>query len=283
MRNFLAALLLSMPLCGAAHAAEPTRTDVKITDAVPGHAGVTYAALLQQVIPDLKRADGGTSAFWTSEGISIRDVEGGMSDTAGMSDTGAISLSNLQTLTLRHEGKDLLVVMAPDYAASGWLAITAVYDMAPATPKLIDAVNAGMDQTTGLGTTLALSDSEGGITVTGAHGNSNEYFETVQVLMLQETKLVSVMSSGTYSLLVCGMQMKQTGELVPEPDEGKPYAALVYTITQDVTHVDEECEPGGVERLPEGVMSARDVFHWDAAAGKFVATTKNRDQLMGPD
>ena len=244
---------------------------------VPGHPGVTYEVLLKQVLPDLRRGEGDQSEFWVSKGVSIRDAEGGMRETE------AVALAALQTVVLRHDGQDLLVVMGADDAASGWLAILAVYDTTPAVPKLIDAIDAGMDRTTTLGAAIALSEREGGVTVSGAHGNSNEYFETVQVLMLREEKLASVFYAGAYSLQVCGMTMKQVGALTTATDPGKPYAALIYTITQEVKRPDEDCGEDGVARLPAGTMTARDVFHWDAAAERFIAATHEAEKLMGPE
>lgn len=269
MRFFPAALMvfaLAAPVSAAS-----------LADAVPGRADVTYEALLRQVIPDLHRADEGRSAFWTSEGISIRDADGEMRET------GVISLSSASTLPLRHAGKDLLAVMAEDRAGEGWLAIVAVYDMTPATPKLIDAVDAGMDRMTSPGATLALSDGDSAITVNGAHGNSNEYFETFQVLMLLNGRIASVMSGGAYSLQVCGMEMKQAGELTVVPDPGKPYAALAHTVTQEIQRPAGDCGDDAMDLPPAGVTTARDVFHWDAAVGKYVAATTNAAQLMGPE
>ena len=269
---------LGVPAIAALMLATAARAeDVKMDTPVPGHPGVTYENLLKQVLPDLARGDEGRSVFWVSQGIPIRDTEGEMDET------GAVSLANLETATLRHDGKDYLTVLAADGAASGWLAIVAVYDMEPATPKLIDAVNAGMDRMTLLGEPVALSASEGGITVTGAHGNSNEYFESVQMLMLREQTLASVFYAGTYSLQVCGMEMKQGGVLETEPDPARPFAALVYTITQDVKRPAEDCGEDGMTLLPAGVKTARDVFQWDEASGKFIATTSNANQLMGPE
>lgn len=274
MKLVVAALVALM---GVAGAQERTRAEVKVGDAVPGHPGVTYETLLKQVLPDLARGDGGNSEIWTSAGVSLRDLEGAAEDT------GPASFTNLQTLTLKHGGKEVLAVMAPDYAGNGWLAILAVYDMTQATPRLIDAANAGMDRVTALGTTLALSPDEGGITVTGWHNNSNENYETVQVVMLHEGKLISALYTGNYSLLICGMRMAQTGELTVAPEPASPYAALVYTVTQDVELSGEDCGEGGMELLPAGKTVARDVFHWDAAATKFVSPTNEIGKLMGPE
>lgn len=261
-------------LSAAALAAEPT--DVDINDAVPGYMNLSYGDLLTQVLPDLKRGDGGKSVFWVSDGIEIRDIEGEMDET------GVVSLAHLQTLAVRHNGRNLLAVMAADNAANGWLAIVAVYDLAGA-PKLVDAVNAGMDRVTGLSRSLTLSDRDTGLVVSGAHGNSNEYFDSVQVLMMREAKLASVFYAGTYSLQVCGMEMKQNGTLAAEPDPGKPYAALIYTITQEVKRPAEDCGEDGMTLLPAGVKTARDVFHWDAAAGKYASPTNETGKLMGPE
>jgi len=276
--KMIALVLVALLGVAPAGAQETTRTEVKITDAVPGHPGVTYGALLQQIMPDLAPSDGGKSEIWATPKIE------GLLDPDGLPDEGgSASFANLYTLEMKDGGRPVLVVMAPDLSGNAFLALVAAFDMSAATPKLIDYVNAAMDRITSLGTTVNLAEGTDGITITGWHNNSNENYENVQVLMLQKEKLASVMYAGTYSLLVCGMDMKQVGELMPEPDDGKPYAALVYTVTQTVTRPEEDCDDDGMERLPTGVMTARHVFRWDEAAAKFAATSHNSDQLLGPE
>jgi len=275
MRWIGLALLAALGVATAA-AQATTRIDARLDDAVPGHPGVTYGALLKQIAPDLAKSEGDV---WTTAGIK------GLRDPDGEPDEGGpASFDDVSTLEIASGGKPVLLMMAPDAEGNGFLSILGAFDLSTPTPALIDYVNAGMDRTTSLGTPVPLAKGTDAVTVTGWHNNSNESYNTLQVVMLHEGKLTSVLYTGTYSLLICGMRVEQQGALTAGgPEPSSPYVPLIFTVTQTVERPDEDCGEGGLELLPAGTLTARDVFHWDAASAKFVSQTNELGKLMGPE
>src|SRR5258708_6063470 len=113
------------------------------TDTVAGHPGVTYAALLRQVVPDLKQ-DGDN---WKGAALPhLRHLLGKDYDNGQPDELVVLKVD------VRHAceaGHDRLLLMAMDgQGENGWFALLAAFDDSK-TPRLLDAANTGADQYNG--------------------------------------------------------------------------------------------------------------------------------------
>lgn len=247
--------------------------ETRIDAEVPGHPGVTYEALAEQVLPDLKPGEEGR---WTTQGVTLRRTEGDAEPS------GPGELSTVSVFEYRAGGKDLMLMVIGDFSGQGWQHIVAVFDpSANGAPKLIDAVNAGIDRLTLTRPFLFLTGDDTALVFESAYTMMDRVNAATQVVMLHDGKLKGVLLERVNQLMTCGVHIDQTPALKVVPDPGAPYGAISYAVTQEVRLIDEDCGgPPAVDAKP-GTEVFTDVFHWDAASATYVAATNNRAKLVG--
>ena len=268
------ALAAAFGMAGAALAEEEAGSpETLIGDAVPGHPGVTYEALVKQVLPDLKP---GAEGRWTTEGVTLRRTEGDAEPS------GPGELSTVSVFEYRAGGKDLMLMVIGDFSGQGWHHIAAVFDPAAnGAPKLIDAVNVGIDRLTLTRPFLFLSADDTALVFDSSYAMMDKVNSATQVVMLHEGRLKLVLLERTNQIMGCEVTVEQVPELSVVPDPGAAYAAIRYAVTQTVTHLDEDC--AGMQPIDArpGTEVFTDVFRWDAVQAIYVAATNNRAGLVG--
>lgn len=266
------ALVAAFGAAGVAVAEEEAGSpEMLIGEAVPGHPGVTYEALVKQVLPDLKPGEEGR---WTTEGVTLRKTDGDAEPS------GPGELSTVSVFEYRAGGKDLMLMVIGDFSGQGWQHIVAVFDPAAnGAPKLIDAVNAGIDRLTLTRPFLFLSPDETALVFDSSYPALERVDTATQVVMLVDGKLKLVLLERTNQLMGCGVHVDQTPAFEVVEDAGARYPALRYTVTQEVRTIDEECDAPTVVAKP-GTETFTDVFHWDAANAVYVSATNNRAGLV---
>jgi hypothetical protein len=235
-------------------------------DLVPGHPGVTYLQLLRQAIPDLaynpatKQVEGHLK--------SLRHI---MGDGAGGDPPDPLVADFLEVRQIKAGGRPRLVVLADlgqaeDSAQSTTL--MALYDDAP-RPKLLDAVDVGVDKDTGFNekpSQLALGAGDDALVILSGHGNSNQSYQARLVIFVRGDRLRLIDDIFVLSDNACGYQRDETPVFTTQP--GAPYAALQVTVTERLKRLDEDCGDQAVP--PPYVRTYHATYRWDAAKGAFV-------------
>ncbi len=273
IRMTVLALAAALGMPGVAMAEEESGSpETLIGDAVPGHPGVTYEALVKQVLPDLKPGEEGR---WVTEGVTLRRTEGDAEPS------GPGELSTISMFEYRAGGQDLMLMVIGDVSGQGWQHIVAVFDpSANNAPKLIDAVNAGIDRLTLTRPFLFLTGDDTALVFESAYTMMDRVNAATQVVMLHDGKLKGVLLERVNQLMTCGIHVDQTPALEVVPDPKAPYGAISYAVTQEVRLIDEDCGgPPAIDAKP-GTEVFTDVFHWNPATATYVAATNNRAGLV---
>jgi hypothetical protein len=266
MRRSSCAALAAVLIAGsAARAAE-------LSDGVPGHPGVTYGALLKQVMPGMeKNADGG----WDSGPVKhFRDLGGKPVEEL------EISFKSVDVTTVREDGHERLLLMTDENSGgSGFDAVLAAYDLDAKTPKLLDYVDAGRDRWNGISSKLVpLSATTDAFIVFSSHSNSNQSYEMVTPLFLRSGRFHEITSLFVYGEGMCSYDRRQEASYATRPDKGSEYNAFVITFTIETKPGESDCGDG--QKPPKYSKTAvSDTWRWNAKKGAFVATTGVLDKL----
>ena len=260
-----AALAVVLIAGSAAHADE-------LSDAVPGHPGVTYGALLKMVMPGVqKNADGG----WDSGPVKhLRDLSGKPVQEL------EISFKGVDATTVREDGHKRLLLMTDENSGdSGFDAVLAAYDLDAKTPRLLDYLDAGRDRWNGISSTLVpLSATTDAFIAFSSHSNSNQSYELVTPLFLRGGKFHEITSLFVYGEGMCSYDRRQEASYATRPDKGSEYDAFVTTFTIETKPGEPDCGDG--QKPPKYSKTAvSDTWRWNAKKGAFVATTGVLDKL----
>ena len=266
MRISRCAALTAVLIAGSAARAD------ELSDVVPGHPGVTYGALLKQVMPGMqKNADGGWDSgpakhFRDLDGRPVQEFE--------------ISFKSVAARTVREDGRKRLLLMTDENSGgSGFDAVLAAYDLDAKTPKLLDSVDAGRDQWNGISSTLVpLSATTDAFIAFSSHSNSNQSYEMVTPLFLRSGKFREIASLFVYGEGMCSYDRRQEASYATRPDKGSEYHAFVITFTIETTPGESDCGEG--QKPPKYSKTAvSDTWRWNAKKGAFVAATCALDKL----
>src|SRR5262249_5454787 len=214
MRRSSCAALAAVLIAGsAARAAE-------LSDEVPGHPGVTYGALLKQVMPDMqKNADGG----WDSGPVKhFRDLGGKPVQEL------EISFKSVDVTTVREDGHERLLLMTGENSGgSGFDAALAAYGLDAQTPKILGSVAPGRDRWNGISSKLVpLSATTDAFIVFSSHANSNQSYEMVTPLFLRSGRFHEITSLFIYGEGMCSYDRRQEASYATRPDKRPEYNAF---------------------------------------------------------
>lgn len=264
-------LWLLVPVCASAEA---------LTEEVPGHAGVSYADLMKQVVPDLAEQKDGS---W--KGLNVP----ALNDIAGQPDQNDFSqgfaFGAVDVLKVKEAGKSRILLLTGDSRADSFAQILAVFDDAPSMPVLLAAADAGSDRLVGFAnpSTLPLSADTDLFLVENEHNNSDQSYVGTAALFLLDGKLKLAASVFTFGERLCTHQMTETPEFKTVLDAHARYRAIVATVTQETTPSDLECGNDDVKRPKAGTRVYRDVFHWDGAKREYRSRTDALGRLAEED
>lgn len=208
-----------------------------VTDGVPGHDGVSYFDLLQQVIPDLSLEAGGATGHLPAE---IPHLEG--ADMAGELPDPATATS-LETVTVKSGGKQTLwiIVDLGEGGNLGTYTLLSVFDDAP-TPKLLAAVEIDTDQLTGfVGSPIAISDDDEAMMVGSEHFNSNQSYQSRMLAFLHDGKLKLIDSFFAFGVRSCDEVQTEDLTVAAKPSDTE-FWPIAATITRHKALAGQDCE-----------------------------------------
>jgi len=267
---------LALLLAGSKPAAAADAADV-----VPGHPGVTYLALLRQVVPDLARTAPDKDGVTKVQGHldkGLRHVAGG--DNGG-DPPDPIELGAVEVQRIRVDGRPRLVVLADlghsDDRVAG-TSVLALYDDA-AVPRLLDAVDVGMDRDTGFSEheRLKLGPADDAVVTYSEHFNSSQTYGFHTVVFARHDRLALVTQVMTLSSRMCGWQRTEAPTFVVRPDQGRPYGEVAVSIRVETTRdAGEDC---GQPVPRPSVRTYRGAWRWDGRTGRWVGGSAALRQL----
>lgn len=270
-RAMTAAAALGLAAALAWPHASPAETPAlppQLDDHVPGHPGVTYLDLLRQVIPDLaynpatKQVEGHLD--------SLRHILGKQSQ-ADPPDPVVLQYG-VEVRRIKAGGKPRLALLADlgqpeDSVAS--MDLLALYDDGP-KPKLLDAVDVGVDKLTGFNdkpSQISLGPGDDALVTYSEHFNSNQSYAQRLVIFVRGDRWRLLDDISLLSDAFCGFKRQEEPTFATRP--GSPYGALIVTVTETLTRTDEDCSG---QKVPAPyVHTYRSTYRWDAAKGDFFA------------
>jgi hypothetical protein len=260
-------VVAAIALASAAKAADPVLTEPG--DAVPGHPGVTYLDLLRQEIPDLAA----NAANKDIEGHLTRPLRHAAGKTYQSDPPDPVVVSYVDDLRIHAGGKPYIVVMADLGQAEDSAqdtALLALYDDAP-TPRLVDAVDVGVDKDTGLDDhdLLPLGPGDDAVLTYSEHFNSDQSYQGRLLLFVRDGRFQLIAHIFTLSDRFCGYDRDEVPVLTTRPDAGSPYRQVDLVITETLKHTDEDCSD---DVVPEPyTRSFHASYRWDAGKGQWDA------------
>ena len=264
MRGSLTVAVILFVASVAAGPAATAQTPSDLNDAVPGHPGVTYLALMQQAIPDLAY----NPATRQVEGHlkSLRHI---MGKAAGGEPPDPVVVSFVEDIRLNAGGRPRIAVLADlgqskDSAQSTTL--LALFDNAP-KPRVLDAVDVGVDKETSFDQhpTLTLGPGDDALVTYSEHFNSNQTYAQRLMIFVRGDRLRLIDDLFLLSDSACGFKRAETPTFATRP--ASPYATLVVTVTETLKHLDEQCDAPPPAPY---VHTYQATYRWDAARGGFV-------------
>ncbi len=258
---------LAMP---AAHASETRYLDP--SDPVVSGKPPTYADLALQFAPGL-----GKTPIDTTELEKLPNLVG---DTEP-EEIETVAFGSVERMDLTLDGKPLMLLLYDLGSAEGTVAsvsVLALYDMT-GTPKLMDALNIGLDRETSFSeqSYLPVSDGLGVAVVRNSHHNAGEEFLQTSLIGLWGGKLHEVETVLSMTWLTGAEDITTIPRFAVVP--GKQAFDASFDITHKVC--DEECSDGGEPTVTNSRITAR--YSWDPAKGQFVRPAKALDGIPLPD
>lgn len=262
----LLGVVLVAALGGAAHAEQ-------LTDAVPGHPGITYGDLMKQVIPDLEPQEGGR---WSGTDIPALAGPDGAPDQNDLS--GGFVFASVDVLKVKEAGRSRILLLTAGTETDSFAEILAAFDDESSVPKLLDLVDIGLDRFTNFGNAAGkLSAGDELFAVDNSHSNSNQEYLIADLMFLRDGHFKRVAEVMTLGERTCTHEMHETLKVKTAAHRGAVYRDVDIAVTQETTLTDLDC--GEAERPKPGKTVWRDVFRWDPAKQEFVSKTDRLGDL----
>ena len=275
MRACAAAVALTVATAGAA-VADTMLPETH--DAVPGHPGVTYMDLLRQVIPDLadNAADKQTEGHFGEH--PPRHVAG---KKFAAEPPDPLVASYLEDDRNKAGGRGRIVLLfdlGQDQESVQDQALMALYDDGP-KPRLLDAVDVGVDKDTGFDDPkqLPLGPGDDALITESAHSNSDQAYVSHLLIYVRHDRIHLIDDVFAFSDQGCGWRRDETPIFTAPPDPGRAYRRIDVVIHEVLKRTDEDC---GDNKIPKAYARTwRGAWRWDAARGEFKSTGGDLDRL----
>lgn len=260
--KLLLAACLALPLATPALAGEVTFP--QLADAVPGAGGATYLDLARQVLPDLALEGE------TYEGRTVIDMRHIGAADFGTAPRDLFSVSAIDVLSVRAEGRDLLAVLLDlgSDEAEGFAAL-ALFDPPEAKP-LFDAAQVGLDRSTSFGTParLPLGPDDDLLLTKSTHFNSQQGYVTTAMSFVRNGRLRLVDTVFTFDERACGFERTQLPAFRAGGRGDRSHADIVVTVKEETKLTGEDC--GGADLPAAGVRTVEVTYRWDEARMRFL-------------
>ena len=273
----LLALALLTFLPNLAWADDTMPGTAQVSDAVPGHPGVTFVDLLAQMVPGLALADTGASAPAPPEPfrhIAGPDNEGEPPDQ--------LQVDSLEPLALEVDGKKRIAIVADFGAAQDRVAditLLGLFDDG-AMPKLLDFADVGLDRFSGFASvpSFRIGPHDEAISLDSSHSNSSESYEQPMLIFIQADKLTLIDSYFVFGERECNFQQDQELAVKELPDSRLLHWSFRVEVTQTRSKTKgEDCPEPTPSQSVTKVYSA--TYVWSPKRQNFVTTSRQLDQL----
>jgi hypothetical protein len=211
-------------------------------DAVPGHPGLTYQALVRQAVPDLalnsddNQVEGHLAK--PTRHLAGDEFEGDPSDPA--------VLGFIQDKRILVGGRKRLVLLADLGGKEGrveGLALLMLFDDEGRTPKLLDAADVGLDKDTGFPDhqpVLPLGLGDVALVTYSEHDDADLTMGAYMIVSPIGDRLAMVGRIELTSEKLCSWNGIESVRFATVPDPGAPYDRIVATAKAIFTHTGEE-------------------------------------------
>lgn len=191
------------------------------------------------------------------------------------------AIGAIERVDLQQDGKPIMALLvglgsADDAAQS--VSILALYDMT-GTPRLIDAMDVGMDRETFLQEAghLVLSPDIAMIFLSNSHHNAGEEYLQTSLIGIWEGKLHEVDTIFSMSWNAGDRRTATTFHFLPVKDA----VAVDADVEIRKIHCDDDCAPDSQD--PATIERLRVRYRWNAENGKFTWPAKAYDRIPLPD
>lgn len=246
--------------------------------ALPGHPGVTGLGLLKQLIPDLAPdPDGG--GF---QGHLEKPLPNPAGKDYGGDPPDPVVISDVETMRITAGGRARLVLMADLGQTEDRVAGTtllALFDDGPA-PRLLDAVDVGLDRDTGFSEhpRLPLGPGDEAVVTYSEHSNTSATYSSWMILFVRHDRFALAHLQSALSTRACGWQDLEAPTFATRPDPGRAYRQIVVSVAETLTNDGQDgC---GEDRIPKPRRRTfQAVLRWSPARERFETASSDLKRL----
>lgn len=254
----------------------PAAVAADLTDAVPGHPGVTAFDIAKLVVTDLADSPDGATG---NKVVAFRHIEG-KDMLAPPEDPITLGVPPVDMAAVPGRADRVLALV--DLGASDGnveeAEVLALVGFDP-KPKLLDVVEVGNDRWTGVDTDHMplLAPGSPLVIVDSGHSNSNESYASTDIIFLRGDRFQLIDTLFTFNESFCAFDRTEEPTYAAVAGPG-PYRAVQVTVRETVKLTGEDgCSDQPAPKA--GVHVYRGVYRWDAAKGRFVTHSKSLDAL----
>lgn len=259
-------------LCGGGSA-----SGAALGDAVPGHPGLTYLALMKQVVTDLQPDSSGHKI------VAFQHIAG---EDARVDPPQTVSLSSVDVMPVPGD-TSRIVVLADLGPSEGYVAhpVLLVLFELRAKPKVLDVVEVGDDQDTSFLTEkppALLAPGAPLILVSSEHGNTSRSFLSTEMIFIRGDRFQFIDRISAVGARSCAFERTRDPRFTTVPAAPPdPYRGVSVAVRQKITVTHED---GCDDIAPKpGLSTYRAIYRWNAATQRFATTSTAIKRLSADD
>ncbi len=267
-----AALMVLLALSPTAtKAAEPEFAG--LGDAVPGASSATFFDLARSFVPDLQPDGMGWTGHALDAKLSKRlDLETDWPE--------GLAIDGVETVTFGSGTNRRLAVLfdfGPLSEEPLAPAILALYS-AEREPRLLDAVDVGLDRETGLVSpvVLDLGDGAQALVSESSHWNSNQTYRTTSIVLADTDRLQNIDDILTLSERYCGLNRLQEPAISVEPEKAGGRAAIQVEVKIYDEKVEESCD---TQVTPSETRTVSVLYRWNSETKSYRPDSQDLEKL----
>ena len=253
-------MLLCVVPTGTVLAQENTYKYVEPASPAPG--GMTYSELVTMVLPGAVPSD---TAMLVEADVELPHIEG---PDFAVTVTAPVTIESIESLQLSVDGRPHLALML-EVSGDEPVAALALFDIS-SDPVLVDVEDVAADRFSSFAepARLAVGQGQDLILVSNSHGNAGQYYDAITIVDVVGGELQMVDVVLTLDDQTCGGSETQTATFFSEPmSAGR--GDFEVSVTDLIVASEEGC--GSIETYEPGETVYRITYHWDDAAGRYVA------------
>jgi hypothetical protein len=247
-----------------------------LTDKVPGHPNLSYFDLMKLVVPDLAKDNNGAGGHHI---VPFRHIAGKDAKTDVGDD---IQIIQVDPITITGQS-DRLILLADGGSSDESVAeieFLGLFELTP-KPRLIDMVEVGTDRFIAVKSTTPplLAPGSPLIVIDSDHFNSNEDYNSGQMIFVRNDRFEPIDSIFTYSSSLCSFQTQQEASITPM-GAAAPYRSVRVVVRQTVKLTgDDGCNDDEKPPRPKRSTYAA-TYRWDAGRQRFIPDSKALETIQ---